>query len=509
METIIKKIDLNEIDDAALSEAGEIIKAGGLVAFPTETVYGLGANALDREAAVKTYLAKGRPQDNPLIVHIADLDALYAVAEEVPEDALKLAEKFWPGPMTLILRKSDKVPYETTGGLDTCAVRMPDNAVALGLIRAAGGFVSAPSANTSGRPSPTEARHVSEDLSGKIDMILDGGSTDIGVESTIIDMTGGVPCILRPGAITEEQVRDLLGVCEMDQTLLSDKSQEAPKAPGMKYRHYAPKADLMVVEGTLSGAVKAIRQLAFASERRGEKVGIISTSDSADSYTHGIVKILGSRKNEETLARNLYKVLREFDEENVDVIFSEMFGLSGIGTALMNRLLKAAGHKVIDAETVLGLQKYRKIVFVCDSDSCRAPMAAELLKQKTGELLQEYEIASRGMVVLFPEPVNQKAEAIMKSKQMTLGDHTAKAFEAAEMTEDTLILSMDMKQKDTLRENVRETEFIYTLPEFVRAGEEVVSPYGGALADYGETWETLRDLIEKLVEKLNKEAQEL
>ena len=172
-----------------------------------------------------------------------------------------------------------------------------------------------------------------------------------------------------------------------------------------------------------------------------------------------------------------------------------------------NRLLKAAGHKVIDAETVLGLQKYRKIVFVCDSDSCRAPMAAELLKQKTGELLQEYEIASRGMVVLFPEPVNQKAEAIMKSKQMTLGDHTAKAFEAAEMTEDTLILSMDMKQKDTLRENVRETEFIYTLPEFVRAGEEVVSPYGGALADYGETWETLRDLIEKLVEKLNKEAQ--
>ena len=220
METIITKIDRTEIDEQQMVQAGEILKKGGLVAFPTETVYGLGANALDEEAAMKTYVAKGRPSDNPLIVHIADVSALDGIVMNVPEKAKRVMEKFWPGPLTLIFEKNENVPYGTTGGLDTVAVRMPVDEIALALIRAGGGYVSAPSANTSGRPSPTSAQHVAEDLSGKIDMILDGGTVDIGVESSILDMTVDPPMILRPGAITKEMLEEVIGEVAIDSTLL-------------------------------------------------------------------------------------------------------------------------------------------------------------------------------------------------------------------------------------------------------------------------------------------------
>ena len=209
MKTIIEKIDKHHIDIQIMEKAGEILKRGGLVAFPTETVYGLGANALDEEAAKKTYAAKGRPSDNPLIVHIADVEALDAIVEHISEKARRVMEKFWPGPLTLIFQKTEKVPFGTTGGLNTVAVRMPVDEIALALIRAGGGYVSAPSANTSGRPSPTSAMHVADDLDGKIEMILDGGNVDIGVESTILDMTVEPPMILRPGAITKEMLEEV------------------------------------------------------------------------------------------------------------------------------------------------------------------------------------------------------------------------------------------------------------------------------------------------------------
>ena len=237
METIIKKIDKNQIDEDAIREAGEILREGGLVAFPTETVYGLGANALDEEAAKKTYEAKGRPSDNPLIVHIADLEDLSEITENVPPETELLAKHFWPGPLTMIFEKSSLVPYGTTGGLDTVAVRMPSDLIARKLILAAGGYVSAPSANTSGRPSPTTAEHVWEDLNGKIEMIIDGGSVDIGLESTILDMTVSPPMILRPGAITADMLEEVIGVVSVDETILGSESSQAPKAPGMKYRH--------------------------------------------------------------------------------------------------------------------------------------------------------------------------------------------------------------------------------------------------------------------------------
>lgn len=347
METIIKKIDKNQIDEDAIREAGEILREGGLVAFPTETVYGLGANALDEEAAKKTYEAKGRPSDNPLIVHIADLEDLSEITENVPPETELLAKHFWPGPLTMIFEKSSLVPYGTTGGLDTVAVRMPSDLIARKLILAAGGYVSAPSANTSGRPSPTTAEHVWEDLNGKIEMIIDGGSVDIGLESTILDMTVSPPMILRPGAITADMLEEVIGVVSVDETILGSESSQAPKAPGMKYRHYAPKADLAIVEGPEEAVVKKINELAAKAKAHGEQVGIIATDETKDRYPEGLVVSIGSRKEEETIAHHLYEVLRDFDQSAVRSIYSEAFYTPRMGQAIMNRLLKAAGHKII------------------------------------------------------------------------------------------------------------------------------------------------------------------
>lgn len=501
METIIKQTNELNMDEQAIQKAGEILQKGGLVAFPTETVYGLGADALNEEAAAKTYAAKGRPSDNPLIVHIADLDALEKIVESIPQAAIRLAENFWPGPLTMIFDKSEAVPYGTTGGLDTVAVRMPSNLVARELIRAAGGYVSAPSANTSGRPSPTTAEHVREDLDGKIDMILDGGSVEIGLESTILDMTVEPPMILRPGAITAEMIEQVIGDVAIDETVLGNESDKAPKAPGMKYRHYAPKAKLMIVEGNIKEEVLAIRQLCYEAVRQGKKVGIIATSETVCYYKNGVVKNIGSRENEKTIARNLYAVLRAFDEENVDLIFSESFAVNGIGNAIMNRLEKAAGHLRISARKVASCQKYRRIVFVSDTDTCRGPMAAALLRQR--DLHQEYVIDSRGMVVLFPEPVNQKAEAVMKSAQMTMAGHTASGFSEAEIDGEILLLTMNESQKRKIMSEYGEDISVYTLTEYVGVEGEILNPYGKPLSSYGECMEKLSELIDKLTEKLN------
>ena len=348
METKVEKIEKTQMNMDIINAAGQILKQGGLVAFPTETVYGLGANALDEEAARKTYAAKGRPSDNPLIVHIASLEDLYPITKKVPEKAVALAEKFWPGPLTMIFEKSELVPYGTTGGLETVAVRMPDNEVALALIRAGGGYVSGPSANKSGRPSPTMARHVLDDLEGRIDMILDGGPVHIGVESTIVDMTVEPPMILRPGAVTKEMLEETVGEVTVDHTILTADAKTPPKAPGMKYRHYAPRAEMTVVEGPLEKVVDKIGELAAARENEGHRVGIIATQETMDRYGYENVKCIGTREDESTVAANLYAILREFDDDGTEYIYSEAFASVGIGSAVMNRLLKAAGHHVIN-----------------------------------------------------------------------------------------------------------------------------------------------------------------
>ena len=344
MKAEVVSMTADNLNMEAIRRGGEILKQGGLVAFPTETVYGLGGDALNPQASMKIYAAKGRPSDNPLIVHIAEFDKLAPIVAEV------LAEKYWPGPLTMILPKSDLVPKETTGGLDSVAVRFPSDKIAQELIKAAGGYVAAPSANTSGRPSPTTAQHVEEDLGEAIEMIIDGGQVGIGLESTIVDFTEDVPVVLRPGYISLEMLQDTLGDVRMDKGLIAADSKVRPKAPGMKYRHYAPKADLAIVEGSEEAVVAKINQLAAEAKARGEQVGIIATDETKDRYPEGLVVSIGSRKEEESIAHHLYEVLRDFDQSAVKSIYSEAFYTPRMGQAIMNRLLKAAGHKIIQAE---------------------------------------------------------------------------------------------------------------------------------------------------------------
>lgn len=295
MKTEVIKIDQNNMDTEALERAAAIIRDGGLVAFPTETVYGLGADALSAEASKKIYAAKGRPSDNPLIVHVAEFSDMEKIAQEMPEEAKKLADAFWPGPLTMIVRKNDKVPYETTGGMDTVAVRMPNHPVALELIRRSGGYIAAPSANTSGKPSPTLAEHVAFDMDGRIPMILDGGPVGIGIESTIVDLTEDIPMILRPGYITPKMLEKVIGEVKMDPGIIASDSLQKPKAPGMKYKHYAPKADLILVDGEEEKVVAKINALAKEAVLLGKKVGIIGTDETIDRYPEGEVVSIGAR----------------------------------------------------------------------------------------------------------------------------------------------------------------------------------------------------------------------
>ncbi|MCM1261495.1 MAG: L-threonylcarbamoyladenylate synthase [Butyrivibrio sp.] len=353
MNTRIIKVDKQNIEADVVKLAGDIIKDGGLVAFPTETVYGLGGDALNPDSSRKIYAAKGRPSDNPLIVHISRIEDLPKIVKMIPESASKLAQAFWPGPLTMIFDKSDIVPYETTGGLETVAVRMPSQPVAKAFIEAAGGYVAAPSANRSGRPSPTSAKYVIEDMDGRIEMILDSGDVDIGLESTIVDMTVEEPMILRPGYITKEMLEEVLQSVGEDKTMMSAESGQTPKAPGMKYRHYAPKGDLTIIEGEEERVVEYINEQVCRLRKEGHKTGVIGTDATISRYLGDVCKSAGDRDDERTVARRLYRILREFDDEEVSVIFSESFDAAGIGQAVMNRLLKAAGHKIlhIDCET--------------------------------------------------------------------------------------------------------------------------------------------------------------
>lgn len=349
MDTKIVVLDTDDINNGHLKEAANILRAGGLVAFPTETVYGLGANALDENAARRIYEAKGRPSDNPLIVHISMTEDLNILAENIDDKAFLLAEVFWPGPLTIILKKKACVPYQTTGGLNTVAIRLPANQIARSLIAEAGVFVAAPSANLSGKPSPTSAKHVEKDLSGRIDMIIDGGKTTLGLESTIVDLSGDSPVILRPGCITKEMLCNVIGAIEYDPAILGKNTgiNLVAKAPGMKYRHYAPEGSLTIFEGDIHRVIQAINDRAMDSCGRGNSVGVIATEETKHLYQYGTVKTIGSRKDEASIAAGLYGILREFDELHTQYIFSESFADNSLGQAIMNRLLKAAGYQTV------------------------------------------------------------------------------------------------------------------------------------------------------------------
>ncbi|MGB9661852.1 MAG: L-threonylcarbamoyladenylate synthase [Moorellaceae bacterium] len=332
--------------------AARILQRGGVVAFPTETVYGLGANALDGRAVRRIFLAKGRPQDNPLIVHVASLSMLRSLTSSLPSRALLLIQRFWPGPLTLVLPKSELVPPEVTAGLDTVAVRMPAHPVALALIKAARLPVAAPSANLSGRPSPTTGHHVLRDLRGKIDAVVDGGPATVGLESTVVDLTSAVPTILRPGGITREQLEEVLGEVALDPGLES-RNAAVPKSPGMKYIHYAPEGEVYLVEGELPRMVARIRELIAFFQRKGRRVAVLATAETADGYLQDprpdYLEVLGSRRDLAQVAGRLFAALRNCDRHGAEVILAETFPEEGLGLAIMNRLRKAAGHRVIQA----------------------------------------------------------------------------------------------------------------------------------------------------------------
>lgn len=348
MNTRYISIDKDNIDEKLIGEAGDVIRSGGLVAFPTETVYGLGGDALCAGSSRKIYEAKGRPSDNPLIVHIACLDDLYKVTRTVPPEALALADRYWPGPLTMIFEKSDAVPYETTGGLDTVAVRFPSHPVAKALIKAAGGFVAAPSANLSGRPSPTSGKHVFDDMNGRIDMIVDSGDCDIGLESTIIDMTSAVPVMLRPGYVNEKMLSEVIGDVDKDPAVFGDGSSSAlPRAPGMKYRHYAPKGTLTIVSGSDENVRSFIRKK-IDDKDSGKRIGVLASTGNAGHYSDAdLVADMGDAKSETDIASKLFATLRLCDERDIDEIYSEEFDTPELGIAIMNRLIKAAGHNII------------------------------------------------------------------------------------------------------------------------------------------------------------------
>ena len=348
METKVAIIKDINTDIRFIEEAGKVIRNGGTVAFPTETVYGLGANALDDEAVRKIFIAKGRPQDNPLIIHVSTKE-ISELVKDVPEVAQKIIDKFWPGPLTVILEKKDIIPNVTSANLNTIGIRMPNSEIALKLIELAERPIAAPSANISGRPSPTEVERCVEDLNGRVDYIIGGESSDIGVESTIVDCTVNPPLVLRPGGITLEMLKEINPEIELDKALKSKPNDDfKPKAPGMKYKHYAPNAHLKIIKGKNEKTIEIINEIVENYIEKGNDVAILTTNENLNKFNNGKVISLGSENDLKEIAKNLFEALRKCDDLGVQYILCQGFEENGVGFAIMNRLNKAAGYDILE-----------------------------------------------------------------------------------------------------------------------------------------------------------------
>ena len=347
MKTIISKIDnVNDMDLNEIKKQAKLLREGKTVIFPTETVYGLGANALDENAVKKIYEAKGRPSDNPLIVHIYDKSEVYGLAQGISDKAEVIMNKFWPGPITIILNKKNIVPYTTSGGLDTVAIRMPSHKIAREIIKQAGVPIAAPSANISGRPSPTKEKHVYEEMNGRVNGIVLGGDSDFGLESTVLDLTGDTPMILRPGSITKEDLEEVIGEVTIDPSLEKKEDNKKAKAPGMKYTHYSPDADVYIVSGDNDKVIEEINSLSKINSGKGLRSGVMCLNKNMEKYD---CEAIGLGDTLDEVASNLFDILREMDKRNIDIVYSEEFPDCGVGQAIMNRLLKSAGYKIIKA----------------------------------------------------------------------------------------------------------------------------------------------------------------
>lgn len=347
IETVIKRIDPKDIDQDIIEEFAKMLSEGKTVIFPTETVYGLGANALDERAAQKIYEAKGRPSDNPLLVHVSDKEDVYELVEYVDDKAEILMDKFWPGPLTIVFKKKPIIPDRTSGGLDTVAIRMPSDEVARRIIRASGKPIAAPSANISGRPSPTRPDHIIKVMTGRVDGILAGDPCTYGVESTIVDVSGDYPVVLRPGSVTLEMIADVLGDARLDPSILNKDDNIKAKAPGMKYTHYSPRAEVYIVDLKNDDFVDKVISLADENTKSSKKTGVICMDEQADKLSGLDIEVFSLGDTEKTAAKRLFDGLIDLDKRNVDIIYSVAFEEKNVGVAIMNRLKKSAGYRII------------------------------------------------------------------------------------------------------------------------------------------------------------------
>lgn len=465
-------------DEEGLTGAAQVIKDGGTVVFPTETVYGLGANALSESATEKIFEAKGRPSDNPLIVHISRKEDCEKIAAKIPPKAKKLMDKFWPGPLTIIMYKKDVIPDSVTAGMDSVGVRLPENETAREFIRLCGCPIAAPSANISGKPSPTNFKDVCRDMMGRAGGIIEGEPSNVGVESTIVDVTVDPPVVLRPGGITIEQLEETVGEIHAAWVL---RDNGAPRAPGMKYKHYAPRAKVYILKGTQKAHIDFLNKTACFGRKR---VLLCFDEELAQMSEFADCVSLGSKTNPEQVAANLFRILRSFDETDVREIFAPEIPSDGLWLAIRNRLYKAAGGSILDA------RKSKTVLFVCGGNTCRSPMAEGIFKM----FYKNHYCVSAGLVANPGEPASENAILAMKKWKIDISAHvsTQVTMEMLKTANKTYVMT------DNYMSILAGVKRVSLLSTAAKMKGDVPDPYGGTLEDYMECAKRLKKMITNL-----------